>query len=66
MEKLDLEDHEENIEDIEVRRIQALAGERTLTLVFPKIFATKLGIVKGDFVKCHVDGHRLMVEKLST
>jgi bifunctional DNA-binding transcriptional regulator/antitoxin component of YhaV-PrlF toxin-antitoxin module len=51
---------------IEIRRIQALTGDRSLTLVFPKQFAVELGIEKGDFLKCHVDGNRLIVQKLDT
>jgi bifunctional DNA-binding transcriptional regulator/antitoxin component of YhaV-PrlF toxin-antitoxin module len=51
---------------IEIRRIQALTGDRSLTLVFPKQFAVELGIEKGDFLKCNVDGNRLIVQKLDT
>ena len=54
-----------DIEDsIEVRRIQALTGERSFTLVFPKQFATELGVGRGDFVKCRIDSGRLVVEKM--
>lgn len=55
-----------DIEDsIEVRRIQALTGERSFTLVFPKQFATELGVGRGDFVKCRIDSGRLVVEKMN-
>jgi hypothetical protein len=54
----------ENIDKIEIRRLQALTGERSLTLVFPKQFALELGIKKGDFLKCYVDRNRLIVEKV--
>jgi bifunctional DNA-binding transcriptional regulator/antitoxin component of YhaV-PrlF toxin-antitoxin module len=50
----------------EVRRVQALQGERSFTLVFPKQFAIELGIGKGDFLKCQVEGERLIVEKVNT
>jgi len=50
----------------EIRRIQALTGDRSLTLVFPKQFAVELGIEKGDYLTCHVDGSRLIVQKLDT
>ena len=50
--------------NIEVRRVQALHGERSFTLVFPKEFAVELGVGKGDFLKCHVDNNRLIVEKV--
>jgi bifunctional DNA-binding transcriptional regulator/antitoxin component of YhaV-PrlF toxin-antitoxin module len=51
--------------NIEVRRVQALHGERSFTLVFPKEFAVELGVGKGDFLKCHVDNNRLIVEKVN-
>jgi hypothetical protein len=54
----------DNLEPIEIRKIQALTGERSLTLVFPKQFAVELGITKGDFMKCHVSGKKLVVEKV--
>jgi bifunctional DNA-binding transcriptional regulator/antitoxin component of YhaV-PrlF toxin-antitoxin module len=54
-----------NIDKIEIRRIQALTGDRSLTLVFPKLFAIELGIGKGDFLKCYVDGNRLIAEKVN-
>jgi bifunctional DNA-binding transcriptional regulator/antitoxin component of YhaV-PrlF toxin-antitoxin module len=52
-------------DSIEVRRIQALTGERSFTLVFPKQFATELGVGRGDFVKCRIDRGRLVVEKMN-
>jgi len=55
-----------NPDILEIRRLQALTGERSLTLVFPKQFAIKLGIAKGDFLKCRLEGNRLIVEKLNT
>jgi hypothetical protein len=51
-------------ERIKIRRLQALPGERSLTLVFPKQFAVELGIGKGDFLKCYIDRNRLIVEKV--
>ena len=48
---------------IEVRRVQALTGERSLTLVLPKVFAIELGIGKGTLLKCHTENNRLIVEK---
>ena len=48
---------------IEIRRAQALTGDRSLTVVLPKQFATQLGIGKGDFLKCHVENNRLILEK---
>ncbi len=54
-----------NIDKIELRRVQALQGERSVTIVFPKEFATELGVGKGDFLKCQVDGNRLIIEKVN-
>jgi bifunctional DNA-binding transcriptional regulator/antitoxin component of YhaV-PrlF toxin-antitoxin module len=53
-----------NTEKIELRRVQALQGERSFTLIFPKEFAIELGVGKGDFLKCQVDGKKLIVEKV--
>jgi hypothetical protein len=47
----------------EVRRVQALTGERSLTLVLPKILAIEMGIGKGDLLKVHREDNRLIVEK---
>lgn len=54
-----------NLDKIELRKVQALQGERSFTLVFPKEFATELGVGKGDFLKCKVDKNRLIVEKVN-
>jgi hypothetical protein len=51
-----------NIDKTE-RRVPAIQGERSLTLVFPKEFAMQLGVGKRDFLKCQVDGNRLIIEK---
>jgi hypothetical protein len=58
IESMDIED------SIEIRKIQALTGERSFTLVFPKQFATELGVGRGDFMKCRIDSGRLIVEKM--
>lgn len=55
----------DNLYQTEIRRVQALQGERSLTLVLPKQFAIELGIAKGDFLKCRVDGNQLIIEKVS-
>jgi hypothetical protein len=39
-------------EGTEIRKVQALTGERSLTVVLAKTFANQLGIGKGDFLKC--------------
>jgi len=54
----------DNPDNIEIRKVQALTGERSFTLVFPKQFATELGVGRGDFMKCRIDSGRLIVEKM--
>lgn len=51
-------------ERIEVRRVQSLQGEKSFTIVLPKEFAVRLGIGKGDFLKCLVENNRMIVEKM--
>jgi hypothetical protein len=50
----------------ELTRLQAVVGERSLTLIFPKQFASELGIMKGDFLNCYVNAERtrLVVERV--
>jgi hypothetical protein len=45
------------------RRIQGILGEQSYSLVLPKIFATNLGIRKGDYVKVRQLGDKITVEK---
>ena len=47
----------------EVRRVQALTGKRSLTVVLAKTLANHLGIGKGDLLKCYLEGRRLILEK---
>ena len=54
----------DNADSIEIRKVQALTGERSFTLVFPKHFAIELGVGRGDYLKCQVNGNRLIVEKM--
>jgi hypothetical protein len=49
--------------EIEIRKVQAYTGERSLTIVLPKIFSEKLRIDKGDFLKVQLEGSRLILEK---
>jgi hypothetical protein len=43
--------------------VQALIGNTSLTLVLPIRIAVELGVGKGEFLKCRVDGDRLILEK---
>jgi hypothetical protein len=54
----------DNIEDVETRKVQALTGERSLVLILAKQFARELNISKGDFLKCYVRAGKLILEKI--
>ena len=47
----------------EYRKVQALIGEMSFSIVLPKSYVTNLRINKGDFVKVHQEGHRIVIEK---
>lgn len=49
---------------IEIRKVQALVGERSLVFVLAKSLALQLGIQKGDYLRCFVDKNRLVLEKV--
>jgi bifunctional DNA-binding transcriptional regulator/antitoxin component of YhaV-PrlF toxin-antitoxin module len=50
-------------ENLEIRKIQGLTGDRSFTLVLPKQFAVELGIGKGDFVTVKQEDRKIIVEK---
>jgi bifunctional DNA-binding transcriptional regulator/antitoxin component of YhaV-PrlF toxin-antitoxin module len=50
-------------ESLTIRKVQAYSGDRSLTVVLPKIFAERLNIGKGDFLKVYVDDRKLVLEK---
>ena len=39
----------------ELRKLQALQGERSLVFVLPKSMAVELGIEKGDYLSVHME-----------
>jgi bifunctional DNA-binding transcriptional regulator/antitoxin component of YhaV-PrlF toxin-antitoxin module len=53
----------QNPNDVEVRKVQSLVGERSFSIVLPKSYAIALGIGKGDFLKVHMENKRLTLEK---
>lgn len=64
MYRTDYEAVKNGLKENEIRRVQALTGERSFTFVLPKTFAIELGIGKGDFLKCHIENNRLVIEKM--
>jgi antitoxin component of MazEF toxin-antitoxin module len=52
------------IESLEIRKVQAYSGDRSFTIVLPKIFSDKLKIAKGDYLKVHIENDdKLVLEK---
>jgi len=49
--------------DYEYRKIQGLIGEASFSIVLPKKYATDIGLTKGDFVKVHKIGNKIIIEK---
>ncbi|HEY7081603.1 MAG TPA: AbrB/MazE/SpoVT family DNA-binding domain-containing protein [Nitrososphaeraceae archaeon] len=47
----------------EYRKIQGIVGEQSLSVILPKSYATSLRIRKGDFVKVHLESHKIIIEK---
>ena len=52
-----------NSEKPELRRVQAYAGEKSLLIVLPKVFAEKLKITKGDYLTVKLDNQTILVNK---
>lgn len=50
--------------DIRMIRVQALQGERSFTIVLPKVFASGLGIRKGDYVRVTQEEGKIVIEKM--
>ena len=45
-----------------IHKVQAYTGDRSLTIVLPKLFSEKLGIGKGDFLKVHLENNKIVLE----
>lgn len=57
-------DSTEGSKIVEIRKVQALVGERSFVLVLAKSLALQLGIGKGDYLRCFIDKDRLVLEKV--
>lgn len=44
-------------------RTVGIVGSASFCVVLPKQYAISLGIGKGDFVKVHQNGNRIVIEK---
>jgi hypothetical protein len=61
---MSLTDNTEESKTVEIRKVQALVGERSLVFVLAKSLALQLGIRKGDYLRCFINGNRLVLEKV--
>ena len=50
-------------EEIEYRKVQGIVGEQSFSIVLPKHYAVNLGIGKGNFVKVHPEGDKIVIQK---
>jgi antitoxin component of MazEF toxin-antitoxin module len=48
---------------IEIRKLQGIHGNSTYTIVLPKDFISILNLSKGDYLKCRISNHQLIIEK---
>jgi antitoxin component of MazEF toxin-antitoxin module len=47
----------------EIRKLQGIHGNSTYIIVLPKDFISILNLSKGDYLKCRVSNHQLIIEK---
>jgi len=47
----------------EIRKLQGIHGNSTYTIVLPKDFISILNLSKGDYLKCRLSNHQLIIEK---
>ena len=55
--------NQNQINQTEIRKVQAIHGNSTFTLVLPKDFVSILNLSKGDYVKCRISSNQLAIEK---
>jgi antitoxin component of MazEF toxin-antitoxin module len=60
---MEITDKLHNTNQTEIRRVQAIHGNSTFTLVLPKDFISILNLSKGDYVKCRILNNQLVIEK---
>ena len=58
---MEKQDNQKN--QTEIRKVQAIHGSSTFILVLPKDFVSVLNISKGDYVKCKISNNHLLIEK---
>jgi hypothetical protein len=54
---------QESSKKLEYRKVQGLVGDTSFSIILPKIYASNIGIQKGDFVKVMQEGQKITIEK---
>jgi antitoxin component of MazEF toxin-antitoxin module len=60
---MDTQYNQNQINQTEIRKVQAIHGNSTFTIVLPKDFVSFLNISKGDYVKCRISNNQLVIER---
>jgi len=55
--------NQESSKKLEYRKVQGLVGDASFSIVLPKIYASNIGIQKGDFVKVLQERQKITIEK---
>ena len=55
--------NQDQISQTEIRKVQAIHGNSTFTIVLPKDFVSILNLSKGDYIKCKISSNQLVIEK---
>ncbi len=60
---MDIPNNQTYSNQTEIRKLQGIHGNSTYTIVLPKEFVSILNLAKGDYLKCRISDHQLMIEK---
>lgn len=52
-----------NSNNVNYRKIQGIFNSGSLAVTLPQAYAVHIGLKKGDFVKVHLEDHRMVIEK---
>lgn len=49
--------------DRQFRKVQSITGTNSLLIILPVAYSTKLGLMKGDYLKVNLHNNKLVMEK---
>jgi hypothetical protein len=64
MQLMQKKEEQEGQKQYEYRKVQPILGGISLSIVLPKLYATNIGLQKGEFVKVSQYGNKIIVEKV--